>query len=504
MEAPGIILQTTALPDEVCPERELYYRESGETARTPDGILELAEGSRVSTDTYMNLLDADAWERYGEISGICLQIRLQGRGRLRIYRMGNPGEAGAAEERSASDELLAEAVWSLPLPEEKVVFLPEDKAKGLLYWQWEAWEDSRILESSWQARAAGRREICLSLVICTYHRRAQLERNLARLCPGLEKLERERGYASRILVVDNGRELGEGWPEQYGGRVRLYLNPNTGGSGGFGRGMEETVRNLPEFPATHVLLMDDDAELQMESIARLCALLSCLREEYRKEAVAGRMFRTDRRQVQYTAAEIWNGGEIRHIGWNLDMGLRENLPGMNDNRGAQYGGWWMCCYPIEYIKANRPLPFFLHCDDVEYGLRQGGKPLILNGIQVWHETYEKRQDPVITYYDVRNSLFVNELYSQPFGREEILGFWKGKISECHRRGDYLGERMGILGLRDYLKGWKELEGINPEGHHRRLSRKRYATRLGNAVLWRLAQLGVRRRGPATGQEPESG
>ena len=98
----------------------------------------------------------------------------------------------------------------------------------------------------------------------------------------------------------------------------------------------------------------------------------------------------------------------------------ENLASLNDNEGAEYGGWWFACYPMEFVEKNRPLPFFLHCDDVEYGLRHGGTPIVLNGIQVWHETYEYRQSPVIAYYDTRNALIVNALYVQNQNKKDVI------------------------------------------------------------------------------------
>ena len=66
---------------------------------------------------------------------------------------------------------------------------------------------------------------------------------------------------------------------------------------------------------------------------------------------------------------------------------------------------------------NDVLPFFIHCDDVEYGLRCGRKPIIIEGVQVWHETYDKRMTPLMQYYDTRNPLFDNHY----FFKTKILG-----------------------------------------------------------------------------------
>ena len=298
-------------------------------------------------------------------------------------------------------------------------------------------------------------------MICTYKRKAYLERNIEKIkrSPMIRKLAEENCFVAR--VVDNARELSD----SYGRSIKVYPNENTGGSGGFTRGMEESVKEKEEYQTTHVILMDDDVELQTESLGRLYALLSYIRPEYSLEAIAGRMFRLDRRESQYTAAEIWNGGDLRHIGWNQDMSLEENLPSMNENEGAEYGGWWFACYPMEFVEKNRPLPFFLHCDDVEYGLRHGGTPIILNGIQVWHETYEYRQSPVIVYYDTRNMLFVNQLYEPQI---DNLKLWQQKVLLYREREEYKSERMAIYGMRDYLKGLDWLCKIDAEKLHGKL------------------------------------
>lgn len=51
-------------------------------------------------------------------------------------------------------------------------------------------------------------------------------------------------------------------------KVHIYYhrNKNVGGSGGFTRGMIESIRQKPK--ATHVLLMDDDVVVLSESIKR--------------------------------------------------------------------------------------------------------------------------------------------------------------------------------------------------------------------------------------------
>ena len=136
-----------------------------------------------------------------------------------------------------------------------------------------------------------------------------------------------------------------------------------------------------------------------------------------------------------------------------DISDEENLytPGrVIYDADADYGGWWFCCYPYDFIKGNDIIPFFLHCDDAEYGLRYGKKPITIEGVQVWHETWEKKMKPTMLYYDTRNTLIVNEIYHLLPEYEQVLSEWKDTITKYHVRKDYLSEYMVILARWDYL------------------------------------------------------
>ena len=476
----GLVLQNCFVPDEICGNPEIYYRSSGKLCTDHDTVL-LEAGEELCTDTYMNMLDIGAWEKYTTIRKFIFSCRLHGKGTISLVHREKDMEKKITEV-SYGDGICESGAHLEALTLQ--IELPEEIRSGMIFFCLKAETETQLYRANFYTEDPPDRMISLSLVICTYKRKESLEENLdhIRKDPELRKLFQEKRFIVR--VVDNAKELSD----SYGKGIRVYLNENTGGSGGFSRGMEESVKEKELYQTSHVILMDDDVKLQVESLHRLYALLSHIRPKYAQEPVAGRMFRLDRREIQYTAAEIWNGGDLRHIGWNQDMTLKENLPSMNNNEGAEYGGWWFACYPIEYVEKNRPLPFFLHCDDVEYGLRHGGTPIILNGIQVWHETYEYRQSPVTAYYDTRNTLIVNAMIGKLPPKEIVLGEWKRKISEAHVQGDYLLERMHILGLMDAAKGKKYLYKCQKSKKYAQLYKRRKASKIGNAILWRSARI----------------
>ena len=105
---------------------------------------------------------------------------------------------------------------------------------------------------------------------------------------------------------------------------------------------------------------------------------------------------------------------------------------------------------------------------MEYGLRLGTVPMALNGIQVWHETYEYRQSPVITYYDVRNSLITNAICGCSIGRRDLWALWTQKLTDYLKQGNLEYYYATILGLYDFVMGTRRFYREDIEKHHNRL------------------------------------
>lgn len=223
---------------------------------------------------------------------------------------------------------------------------------------------------------------------------------------------------------------------------------------------------------------------QIDVVHILYDFLRNVSEENHMRPVAGRMFCMDKPTVQYTAAENWNGGNISHYEFMRDISTNNYSPGkVIYDSGADYGGWWFCCFPMEFVQTNDVIPFFIHCDDVEYGLRCKQKPIIIEGVQVWHETYDKRITPLIQYYDTRNPLFVNLLYGLLPPADILYEEWKNRITDYHIKQDWLSEYYVIRGMNDFLKGLKWLKRIDSEKYHKTLSAAK-SCKLKNAIFWR--------------------
>lgn len=431
-----LVLQNIIFKDEIGAGRDLFYRLEG-NGRFYDDILYLDKGALVKTDTYMNLFDSSLWNRCTGIDEIFIEFWAEGNGIIRLYS-GLDKAAQLITESVIDNEKFAKEKIKIGIENLNEIYL-EFKAKT-------NFQIKQIKFYTEKIEAI--KPVHLSVVICTYKREKELKKILSTLKESLffDSSSYLKGKLS-IRICDNASEL----EEVKEGLIKVYRNRNTGGSGGFSYGIAKTIEDKNEYGISHVVLMDDDVSVINETFYRLFSFLSMIKEEYHQEVIAGRMFRKDKKNIQYTAAEVWNGGVIKHIGHNLDMCSIENLSDVNKG-GGEYSGWWLSCFPIDFAEHNYPLPFFLHCDDAEYGLRHGGSPIVVNGIQVWHETYEYRQSALIAYYDMRNTLIVNTIYGEFKTQREVLLYWKNIVNQyhCEEKEEY--KYAVISALKDYLKG----------------------------------------------------
>ena len=467
-------LQTNVFSSECCENPNLYVRTTGNVLLNADSAV-LPPGSSLSTDTYMNVFDTSFWRKHTVLNSFDLCFQASGRATVELICR-HDGAEDICDSVTVESNSLNEYLLRQP-----------DEANGLIFFRVTAHTETRLQSAAYVTRDTPCRTIKLGAALCTYHRLPQIIHNLEILKASRFFDPNDPLYGSLLIhVTDNGDEL----PPQQGEYIRVFRNENSGGSGGFSRSLQEFRARQNELQLSHVFFMDDDVEFMTESLYRLYAFLSYARDG--DTVVAGRMFRQDATQIQYTAAEIWNGGDLRHIGFNADMTDSGRLETVNRSDGADYGGWWFCCYPAAYALTEEPMPFFLHCDDVEYGLRYGKQPLILNGIQVWHETYEHRPNPLIScYYDYRNPLFVNERYApELMDPKELYRNWLSRISKYHREEDWRGEYLMIAAMSDYLRGEDFLRKHGTK-RHRQLRQKQHFTRWENMIFWRLTTLSFR-------------
>ncbi len=458
-----MILQNIIFPDAVCPTEDIYFRLS-QNAKLNNNSVILPAGSSISTDTYMNAFDIGNWQNDTTVGDIVLTVYFQGKGRFFLKSL-------SSSEETVNEVILLEKRIKAEQLQKFCFSLPHMIQNETCCWEIKAEEDSVFHGGNYSTdNEPSRKDIHLAVNICTFHREKQLSANLKKFMTGSFFQEQsELNGKMHIFVTDNGNSFPHS-PAHL--NIHIHNNSNKGGgSGGFARGLEEIKKLQDACNFTHVVFMDDDVEFQMESFYRLFAWLSYLKKEKQMTSIAGRMFRLDRREIQYTAVEIWNKGDIRHVDGSLDMSAVENALRSSAPSG-DYGGWWFCTYPAEFALNNRPFPFFIHCDDVEYGLRFPGQVMALRGVQVWHETYEYRVTPQIIYYDIRNPMVVNALHGVD-NPDEMVAKWQERLEQFHREGDQMMKYLCILAMYHFTKGYRFFRkgGKLPEVHEWMKERK---------------------------------
>lgn len=306
-------------------------------------------------------------------------------------------------------------------------------------------------------------DVNCAIIFCTYKREKYIIKNVNYL---LENLKNNADFKCQIIVIDNAKTLSQ---KDFNDNVILIENNNTGGSGGFKRGMEESAK-IGGF--THFILMDDDVEIDFVSIQKLLNFLRFLKPEYRELAVAGSMLYMDKPTFQFEAGgHFESDGKQKPFGHFLDLSKAENLILNEQENDINYGGWWFMCIPFKYIaEGNYPLPFFLKYDDVEYALRCGLKIITLNGVGVWHEKFETKYNSASEYYNTRNYLHLCKLQGVKIDTEKWV---KKQIRAKEKRQQYKMAKAVRLGYEDYLKRLDWLESVNAEENHKRICELNY-------------------------------
>ena len=456
-----MILQSILFSDDICKKEELFFRSNGSAAVNGDCLF-VSPGGVVTFDTYMNVFDIKKWHDCTIVGSVYLEAVCRGEGILRHFHMHNGKKRETAFKKI---DFSTDTV---------VVLTPDFKGNGG-YLQAEAEAGSGLVIKSMRFITDDKpcAEVRAAAIIPTYGRCDEVNATIDRL-GGIEGLV--------LYVIDNKRELEERTKDS----LVVCRNSNTGGAGGFIRGLQLVREDQNTKNFTHVIFMDDDAYVNAETIKRTLSFLSYVKPEYADSPLAGRMFLSEKPCVQHTAAEIWNGGDIRHVGGNEDMTRREILPDINNDGDGEYGGFWYLCVPFRFAKDNNPLPLFLHCDDVEYGLRMGKAPFILNGIQAWHESPLNRGTHVAAYYDIRNSMIVNSLgYDKKSINEAsngILKRWRNSLKLYKNNHDCDSEIMALLAMEDFLKGPEWVYTTDGDRLHQKLLNVRSAEAIGKRPL----------------------
>jgi galactofuranosylgalactofuranosylrhamnosyl-N-acetylglucosaminyl-diphospho-decaprenol beta-1,5/1,6-galactofuranosyltransferase len=373
----------------------------------------VAAGNEVSFATYFNAFPASYWRRWTVLRTVVLSMRVSGPGRVDVYR-------------SKADGSIIHVTGTTTTGEDRTLEFELDLTPfedGGWYWFDVSADDAPVTvhQASWWAPQAPAQEARLSIGICTYNRPDDCVSALSALAGDPVVA----GLISRVIVADQGNKKvrdAAGFAaasEALGDRLLLVEQPNLGGSGGFSRTMYEALYSTD---ATHHILLDDDVQLEPDSVARLFTFAQFTKTPM---LVGGQMLALQDRSVLHTMGEVvapdkffWRAAPNTDYAHDFAKNSLRRSVDLHRRVDVDYTGWWMCLIPREALeRLGFALPVFIKWDDAEYGIRarENGFPVAtLPGVAVWHLSWSDKDDTAgwQAYFHTRNRLIAAALHTQ--------------------------------------------------------------------------------------------
>lgn len=408
--------------------------------------------------TYFNAFSLEKWKKYTAIDHAYLQLKVKGT--LGIQLFGHYMNNNIIEK-----EVLSENYYECDETETILIPIPFDVKSQVVSFQVFAYSDISIYEGSYLADISTDKmnEVELSLVTVTFRKEDFITRNLRLIENEIIYSDEEIADHIFVRVIDNGRTLNT--EEWNGERIHIYQNPNVGGSGGYTRGMIETLRD-ETFNATHALLMDDDVKILPESIIRTYNLLRCLKPEYRDHFISGAMLYYEKMHVQHEdVGFVSEDGTYGPRKPSMEMHLATSVllnEKIYEDQPNNYAGWWYCCIPRTKLSLDRlSLPLFIRGDDVEFSIANHAKFITMNGICIWHMGFVTKFNMPMEFYQVHRNSLIIQATSGVTPEVDYLKRIKDIFDKEISRYNYVGCDLLLDAVDDFLKGPEFL--MKPEG-----------------------------------------
>jgi len=417
----------------------------------------ISEGRRVSFATYFNAFPASYWRRWTTVSSVTLRVRLAGESTIVLYRSTARGHSHPVETISVGSGEPVTIERALPL----APFIDGG-------WYWfdivAGPRGTTLIEADWlalagpgQAAPPGR----ISIGITTFNRPDDVIEQLRTL----GETSQIHDLLDAVYVIDQGTSRAKDHPgfadaaKKLADRLQVIEQGNLGGSGGFARSMDETLR---AGRSDYLLIMDDDVQFDPEGILRAAAFADLAR---RPTIVGGHMFSRYDRSVLHAFAETvvprtWWWGAAPNTKARHDFGRRNlrNTPWLHRRADSDYNGWWMCLIPARIIaELGLALPVFIKWDDAEYGLRARGHgfPTVsMPGVAAWQAPWADKNDALDwqAYYHLRNRLVTALLHSPETHGGSLVSESLERQLQSLLSMQYSTTALRLLAVEDVLAG----------------------------------------------------
>lgn len=450
----------------ICTEEELYFRKRGNTFfNWKERKFELNTGGILDFDTYFNMFSAGKWYKYTMIQDFGIRLRLRGVFEIKIFDMQQ------CYGNMRKELIHVERIDTKGKTEEKMIPIGRTGKNRQYTFQVTAKDENCFFYSGEYVslQKMQTRDISIAIIFCTYRREKYITDNLRRF---VEYRKNKEDYSVEIYVVDNGKSLNAETLEC--GWIHLFPNMNAGGSGGYTRGMLELIEVQKKKKITHCILMDDDIVIDPAVVERTIYFLQYVKQEYYGNPFGGAMLRNDVPYIQFENGGKIHGDKVMPVHSGYDLRNPGNCIQNERLTFSDYNAWWYCAIPMEYVREdNLPMPVFVRYDDVEYGTRIGKEPILLNGVCVWHDSFENKYSSSMLYYDYRNNLIMTSVRQKEYNLQKVIQDVKKAVDMEILLYRYENAVSILAGIQDFLKGPEWLMKQNPEELHRQISKNGY-------------------------------
>ena len=443
-------IQVPNTTDSSCLYIKLY---EGASLNFSEGCREVTflKGGVISLNSYFNSFYEKFYAKYTELEALYYLLQLEGDFQISIYR-----EFYGRENR---DIIHIDNFENCQLSDFVKILLPnisQNDDSGRVYLEITCLSKFGVFTGGLVVTdQVKNREVSLGIVTCTFKKEVYIKNTVNNILK--DNLLKQHKF--KIFIVDNGKTLNA--DDFADPKVQLIPNKNVGGSGGFTRGLLEA---LMEEKYTHFLLMDDDIELDSESIYRLYSLYEYAKHDF---AVAGSKLDLYKKHILEEAGALYGKCAVRNINHPFSVALlKQNLDLQNPTslnlllleEIFDYGGFWLFSFSKEILeKIGLPMPFFIQRDDIEFCLRikerLGGEIIAFPSIAVWHEPpYANAKNPVwLGYYLCRNNLITHSIHRN-LRYDVTVKFITKSIIVSLLFFDYTSAAMLVKAFEDYMKG----------------------------------------------------
>lgn len=434
----------------------------------------LPPATGVSLCTYFNAFPASYWRYWTGVRQVCLVVHASGSGTITLRKSNCRGlssvvarlhiaptaasapAAPVTTRATATQQAHASHTYTATVDLTGVI-------DGGMVW-FDAQADSTasltVSDAAWQvpisvrtAAQPGR----ASIVITTFNREQYCLRQLETLATAPNLLS----HVQAIRCIDQGTHPLTAHTRfnvvsaTLGTRLQYIQQANLGGSGGFSRGMIETVS---AHDSTAALLLDDDAIIEPEALLRAIQF-----EDYATHPliVGAGMLHLDDRSVLYTQAERLNPRTLLHEQYvkNHDFALDPlaTSPRLHRRVSSGHNGWWMSLIPVPIMeKIGYALPSFIKFDDIDYSARareNGLATVSLPGVAIWHQAWHGKNESRSwqEYFNQRNRYMYALLHEQAANKRVPAMI----LRHCTAMGlsfIYSGIAQDEMALTDLLRG----------------------------------------------------